>query len=147
MSTPCRLLSTGYCDPMRSQASALSEGEVRCPEKGGNVIAAGRCVERTDCPQSKTCHLRAHSLGILKYMRDHDGVSASRVHERAEKRKPAKDCRMCFHAALPRMRTCGPVCEEKWQKHQAAIKCGGPGSHARKSGRAIGPNFRSYGRI
>ena len=100
---------TDWCAP-------LSEGELRCPEKDGNIISAGRCVATTECPRAATCSLRAPAIKLVKWALKPGGKGPSWVAPGAKKIAP-HDCKNCgTEIRTTRETLCSKACKQKYRQ-------------------------------
>jgi hypothetical protein len=62
--------------PREPAADIPNQAEIRCPLKGGQVIAAERCVQNVDCPRAANCPFRTIAVAASNHARS--GLTARR---------------------------------------------------------------------
>lgn len=133
-------------DPVdRSDGSAL----LPCPEKGGQQIAAGRCVATTDCPRAGSCPFRAEAVRVVEEARalglsDRGSVGLMPCDAGCGRRtrqamcefcrgKQPRPCSWCDRSFTPArkaktaalVRCCSAACAARWRQYQKDRKSGG----------------------
>lgn len=114
-------------------ARELSHGEISCPEKGGDVIAAQRCAEHAECPRAATCEHRPRALEVTTFAHSSKREPLLSGDER-KRLRPVRECAACGTEVPSRARTCSPRCAAKL----AALRGGRSGLSPDDSGREYG---------
>ena len=119
-------------DDKHDLARAPGRGELRCPRRGGDLIAAERCLQDTACPLAPTCELR---VGLVELVR---AARREPTTKRAQTPAPShhfnKLCLMCPRDARRGFVTCSEQC----QRRSKSLRGGRSG---------IAPDLSPHGRM
>ena len=133
------------CEATHNPAAPLSDGEIRCPERQFDLIAAMRCTQDLACPRARTCPLRTQAeaamVGALGGS-DPAGATARRGARAARDKPRAHDCLCCPRLIVGKGRTCSPECAAKWATYEAAMSGDGRNRWARRTGVAVRMDWR-----
>ena len=117
----------------KSAAAELSQGEISCPEKRGDIIAAQRCADNAECPRATTCEHRPRAVEVTTFAHNSKREPVLSGDER-KRLRPVRECAACSSEVPSRARTCSLRCAARL----AALRGGRSGLSPDDSGREYG---------